>query len=116
MDPPPPSTAYHVTLTKQQVTLVKRAAIDLAGTLVYERVIEYSPSRVEIRDWLQASLFLEDSHIKEVAIMGRGIFSPKLSFMRVANDMVARSTLMLDRKIISIYLGIQLPSSFYGWQ
>lgn len=47
---------------------MKQAAIDFASTLVYRRVIGFSPSQAEVKDWLQASLFLKDSHIEQVML------------------------------------------------
>ena len=99
LDPPSPS-AYRVVLTKQQSSLMKQAANDFAHTSVYGRVIGHSPSKADIRDWLQSTLYLEDNHIEEVALMGRGIFWLKLSSARAASDMVRRSPTSVGDKII----------------
>ena len=67
---------------------MKQAASDFAHTSVYGRVIGHSPSRADIRDWLQATLILEDSHIEEVALMGRRVFWLKLSSAKAASDLI----------------------------
>ena len=100
-DPPSPS-AYRVILTEQQSSLVKQAANDFAHTSVYGRVIGHSPSRAAIRDWLQSTLLLDDSHIEEVALMGRGTFWLKLSTERAASKLVSSSPTAVDGKIIMI--------------
>ena len=66
--------------------MIKRSATNFIGTSVYGQGIGYSPSHADLRVWLQASLFLEDSHIKELALMDRGIFWLKLTSVRVASD------------------------------
>ena len=95
MDPPSP-TACHIILIEHQASLVKQVATNFGHTTVYGRVIRHSPSRVDIRDWLQSTLYLEDSHIEEVALMGRGIFWLKLSSTRAASDMVRQSLALMD--------------------
>ena len=49
---------------------------------------------------VQSTLYLEDSYIEEVALMGQGIFWLKLSSERGASDMVRRSLASIDGKII----------------
>ena len=79
---------------------MKQAATDFAHTSVYGRVTGHSPSRADIRDWLQATLYLEDSHIEEVALMGHGIFWLKLSSAKATSDLISRSPISVDGRII----------------
>lgn len=85
----------------QQIVVVKELTADYSHSALYGRVMGLSPSRVEIRDWLQASLCLEDSHITEVALMGKGIFMLKLSTMECASNLKAHSPITVDGKILS---------------
>ena len=48
------------------------------------------------------SLILEDSHIEEVTLMGRGIFWLKLSDPRSMNALIASSPIAVDGRIISL--------------
>ena len=79
---------------------MKQAANDFAQKSIYGRVIGHSPSRADIRDWLQATLYLEDSHIEEVALMGRGIFWLKLSSAKATSDLINRFPISVDGRII----------------
>ena len=95
------------------MTLVKQVAMDFTNTSVYGRVIGYSSSPADIKDKLQASLFLEDSHIEAVALMGRGIFWLELSSTRAASDMFRRSLVAVDGKSILLvpsYIGFSVTN------
>ena len=78
----------------------KQAGNDFAHTSVYGRVIGHSPSRVDFRDWLRATLYLKDSHIEEVALMGCGIFWLKLSSTKATSDLISQSSTSVGGRII----------------
>lgn len=50
----------------------------------------------------QATLYLEDSHIVEVALMGQGTFMLRLSVVEQVSNLVAHSPITIDGKIISL--------------
>ena len=47
-----------------------------------------------------ATLYLEDSHIEEVALMGRGIFWLKLSLEKATSDLISQSPTSVGGRII----------------
>ena len=93
--------AYHVTLTKQQIAMVKELEADYARSAMNGDVIGFSPLCTGIQDWLHTSFCLEDSHITEMALMGRGIFMLKLSTVEYASNLVAHSPIVNNGKIRS---------------
>lgn len=69
----PPPMAFRVLLLEQQLAIVKEKAAGYSCTMVYGRIVGSSPSRAEIRDLLQPTLFLDGNHILEAILIGRGI-------------------------------------------
>ena len=84
--------------------MVKKFVADWSLFIVYGHVVGFSPLRMEIRDWLQANLCLEDNHIIDVALMGRGIVMLKLSIVECTSNLVAHSPIVVDGNILSFIL------------
>ena len=59
---------------EQQLAVVKEKMEDCSCTIVYGRIMGFSSSKVELRDWLHANLLLEGSSISEAILMVCGIF------------------------------------------
>ena len=49
-------------------------------------------------------MILEDSHIEDVALMGRGIVWPRLSDLRSTSALIGSSPIAVDGKIITLVL------------
>ena len=100
--------------------MLKELAPNYSRSAIYGQVVGFSPSRTEIRDWLQASFYLEDNHIVEVALMGRGRFMLKLSVVKKASNLVTNSPSLWMERSSPLYPGGEgseplssTPSSMY---
>lgn len=97
----PSLIVWQYSLSGYEIEQVDASLRTFAGCTVVGRMIGYCLLRSLIRDWL---FRVADSRVSEVALLGRGVFRALLSDDCVALDVLDRSPIIADSRVIVLRL------------